>query len=174
MVISRRCQVSTKTNYTTYFERRSAPVRLFIRQPPVHGLLLHTNIIALEALNKSEQVVIKYTLQMAFGCDSWLLLLKVIEPLRTYPDKTSFHAQFQVKSVRFEDVQGASKAEATFRGNGLCASCPIDESTTNLTEVETLQLDFARHQTAVAGALVALVHRVGLVGETPPQQYGIE
>ena len=99
-MISRRCQFSTKTNYTTYSERRSAPVRLFIRQPPVQWLLLHTNIIALEALYKSEQGVIKHTSQMAFGCDSELLLSKVLHPLRTYPDKTSFHAQFQEMSVR--------------------------------------------------------------------------
>ena len=111
---------------------------------------------------------------MAFGYDSELSLWRVIQPLRTYHDKTSFHAQFQEKSVRFEDVQGVSKSEATFRGDGLCASCPIEEGTTNLTEVEELQLEFARHQTAVAGALVALVHRVELVGEIPPQQYGIE
>ena len=103
---------------------------------------------------------------MAFDCDSELLILNVIQPLRTYHEKTPFHVSFQEKSVRFEEDQGASKSEATFRGSGLCASCPIEERTTNLTEIERLQLAFARHQIAVAGALVALVHRVDLAGET--------
>ena len=140
MTISRRFQAHTQTNFTTYSDLSSAPVRLFIRRPPAHRLLLHINIIAFESLSISEQVVIKHTSQMTFGSDSELLLLKVLQPLRTYHDGTSFHPQLQETSVRFEKVEGASKAEATFGGNGLCASCPIEESTTNLTEVETLQL----------------------------------
>ena len=75
---------------------------------------------------------------MAFDCNSELFLSKVLQPLGTYPDKTSFHASFPENAVRFEEAQGDSKAEATFGGNGLCASCPIEESITDLTEVGTL------------------------------------
>ena len=81
--------------------------------------------------------------------------MKVLQPLRTYIDKTSFHASFQGNAVRFADGHGASKAEATFHGHGLCASCPIAESITNLTEVETLGLGFDRQQICVVEDVVA-------------------
>ena len=68
-----------------------------------------------------------------------------------------------------EDGKGDSKRRATFDSDGPSASCTETESTQFLVDQWRLSLEFARRQTAAVGALVAVVHRVGLVDATPQQ-----
>ena len=94
--------------------------------------------------------------------------------LETFCTKTPFRTQFQEMSDDEEDGNGCSKRRATFDRDGPSVSCTKTKSIQYLVDMRRLSLGLARRQIDVVEALVAVVHRAGLVDATPQQQYAIE
>ena len=99
---------------------------------------------------------------MALVCDSSLLILSLVEPLRAYSDESPYRAQFQEISVGCEEVEELQMKKLRFVARGGAHQAQQHRVSSTAYSMESLHLMMSAVQVESAESLQAFLMKMNL------------